>query len=318
MIKDYQRLLSYEEQMKYKQAIKQHYFDDYHSVAWRHTFWGAYIWKYPRRTKVLKRLEEIVGHRPDWTDITDDVLRDLREELIANVSPNSAKTELAELKAILNAHKEDKNIPSKSFDKILSSKAELSQAVFLDSLELRHFKDLITHTPRERYVQRLFMIECLTGARYVDAKNITTDNCDYITGMLTYIAQKTKTEITVPVHRWLMPFLTKDRDEPTDLTPASYNTILRDLCKKCGIDSNVKIYKAGENSSGPKYNFVSSHTGRRTFATLLARKGVPLEQISLLMGHMKGNMPNINTTQRYIVGKLRIDQSVKLIFQGKS
>lgn len=317
MVKDYQRLLSYEEQMKYKQAIKQHYFDDYHSAAWRHTFWGAFIWKYPRRTKVLNRLEEIVGHRPDWQDITDDVLRDLREEIIANVSPNSAKTELAELKALINSHIEDKDIPSKSYNKILTSKAELSQAVFLDLLELRHLKDLEPQNAKERYVQRVFMIECLTGARYIDAKNITKDNCDYITGMLTYIAQKTKTEVTVPVHRWLMPFLEKGMDEPSNMTPATYNSVLRTLCMRCGINSNVKIYKAGKQSTAPKYSFVSSHTGRRTFATLLARKGVPLEQISLLMGHMKGNMPNINTTQRYIVGKLRIDQSVKLIFQGK-
>jgi site-specific recombinase XerD len=114
-----------------------------------------------------------------------------------------------------------------------------------------------------------------------------------------------------------MPFLEKDMQEPSNMTPATYNSVLRTICMRCGINSNVKIYKAGKQSTAPKYSFVSSHTGRRTFATLLARKGVPLEQISLLMGHMKGNMPNINTTQRYIVGKLRIDQSVKLIFQGK-
>lgn len=309
-------MLTYEEQMKYKQAIRKHYFDDYESPAWKHTFWGAFIWKYPRRTSVIERIEDIVGHRPKWEDLTDDVLRDFREDLLDSVSPNTAKTEMAELKALINAHIDDKNIPSKKYMKILTSKAEPSQAVFLDTMELKHFKELEPLDERERLVQRIFMIECLTGARCVDAMRITTDNCDYTTQMLTYVAQKTKTEVTVPVHRWLMPFLVKSQGEPSRITRSDYNKILRELCRRCGIDSRVKVYRAGEIHTGHKYEFISSHTGRRTFATLLARKGVPLEQIALLMGHMKGNMPNISTTQRYIVGKMNIDQKVKRLFIG--
>ena len=63
-----------------------------------------------------------------------------------------------------------------------------------------------------------------------------------------------------------------------------------------------------------KYRFVSSHTGRRSFATNLSKKGVPLEQIAVMMGHTSNGMPNIQMTQRYIVGKTEIDSNTLRLF----
>ena len=40
--RDWERLLTYEQQQKYKYAIKQGWFSDYHGSSWRHdTFYGA-------------------------------------------------------------------------------------------------------------------------------------------------------------------------------------------------------------------------------------------------------------------------------------
>ena len=80
--RDWERLLSYTQQQKYKTAIKQGWFANYHSNAWRHdTFYGAYIWKYPKFIKVVRMFEEMLGHKPLWEDITDDNLRDLFEKI---------------------------------------------------------------------------------------------------------------------------------------------------------------------------------------------------------------------------------------------
>lgn len=59
--RDWERLLNYTQQQKYKTAIKQGWFANYHSNAWRHdTFYGAYIWKYPKLIKVVRMFEEIL------------------------------------------------------------------------------------------------------------------------------------------------------------------------------------------------------------------------------------------------------------------
>ena len=70
--RDWERLLSPVQQEKYKLAIKQGWFANYHDNAWRHnTFYGAYIWKYPKFIKVVRMFEELLGHKPLWEDITD-------------------------------------------------------------------------------------------------------------------------------------------------------------------------------------------------------------------------------------------------------
>ena len=100
--RDWERLLSPVQQEKYKLAIKQGWFSNYHSNAWRHnTFYGAYIWKYPKYIKVVRMFEELLGRKPLWEDITDDNLRDLFEKIKENYAPNSAKTVCATIKAVI-------------------------------------------------------------------------------------------------------------------------------------------------------------------------------------------------------------------------
>ena len=59
---------------------------------------------------------------------------------------------------------------------------------------------------------------------------------------------------------------------------------------------------------------MSSHTGRRSFATNLSKKGAPVEQFAIMMAPSDGGNPNIEMTQRYIVGKTNIDTRTLRIF----
>ena len=59
-----------------------------------------------------------------------------------------------------------------------------------------------------------------------------------------------------------------------------------------------------------KWELVSSHTARRSFATNLYLSGVALEDIALMMGHGK----NIETTKRYICGERQITTRVMAYF----
>ena len=169
----------------------------------------------------------------------------------------------------------------------------------------------------KRYVQRMFLMECLCGARYSDCQRITPENIDDTGHFLVYVAQKTKTEVRVPLHKKLRPFLvcgTGVEPLPGEISEMTFNRTLRDICHECGIDTNTKVFKAGKEETGKKYLFISSHTGRRSFATNLSKKGVPLEQIAVMMGHLSNGKPNIQMTQRYIVGKTEIDSNTLKLF----
>ena len=192
-----------------------------------------------------------------WEDITDDNLRDLFEKIKENYAPTSAKTVCATIKAVIRENDATKVINSPTFGKILRTKAVSVQSVYLSDEEINR---IINYNPRgqtKRYVQRMFLMECLCGARYSDCQRI---------------------------------------------------------CRECGIDANTKVFKAGMEETGKKYRFISSHTGRRSFATNLSKKGVPLEQIAVMMGHLSNGKPNIQMTMRYIVGKTEIDSNTLRLF----
>lgn len=313
--REWERLLSYEQKERYASAIRQGYFSTYHGRSWKHdTFYGAYLWKHPGRVKVVKRFEKLLGHRPGWEDLTDDNIRDLFEDLANNYAPNSVKTLCAEITAVIRENDATRSIPSVNFGSILKAKKEPSQAVYLTMEEIKRIRDYEPKTRLAKCVKRLFMIECLTGARMGDCMRIGTDNINEDGRTLTYVSQKSRIEVTVPIHRWLRPFLVDAEMYKRDISLCSYNRILRNICISCGIDERVKLFQKGETFSGPKYDFVSSHTGRRSFATNLSKKGVSIEQIALLMGHMSGNVPNVSMTQHYIVGKMSIDSKVFELF----
>ena len=304
--------LSFEQNKKHKASINAGYFDAYEENAreWQHSFVGKMLLKWPGRTNTLNRLREIVGHIPEWDDITDDVIDDFVLDVQESMSVSSAKTICAELKAVLNANK--RKVPSQDYNDKLTLKNEKSQFVYLTRDEIARIIRYQVIGDVERFVRRNFVIECLTGARLRDAQKLTINSCDIETGTLSYIPDKTSgIVVTVPVDEGmcLRNFLAdKYRRE---CCGDVFNDTLRRICKNCRIDEPVTLKKCGEVITAPKYEFVSSHTGRRSFATNLYLAGVTLEDIALMMGHGT----NVYTTRHYICAERKISMNVMAYFQ---
>lgn len=112
--------LTREQLSKYSCPVSRGYFDHY-SVLWRTTsFDGVYLWRHPNRTRYFEILMDVVGHVPQWSDITDRNLRLFVETITENLCANSARSICAELKAIINEFHGEENIPSQKYAKILT------------------------------------------------------------------------------------------------------------------------------------------------------------------------------------------------------
>ena len=73
----------------------------------------------------------------------------------------------------------------------------------------------------------------------------------------------------------------------------------------------MKVFKAGKSLTGKKHEFVSSHTARRSFASILASFGVSIREIQLRMGHA-----NATITDRYILAPVnKLPESAKAYFK---
>lgn len=304
--------LTFEQNKKYQASISQGYFDGYEADPrkWKHSFVGAFIWKYPMRTSVMNAFRDMLGHVPEWSDITDTNLKDLREELAKTMCNNTLHNRFAEIKAVINDNMNEVEIPTKRFTKILKAKEEPPQNIYLSESEIEQIHLYHPRTNYEEYVKKIFMIEALTGARNVDSVRMNRSHVHEDTDSVRYVSKKVRNqEISLPVHRYLMSYLA----DPIDMTIAlsTFNDTLRQICQNCGINEEITLFRKGEWATKEKWQFVSSHTGRRCFATNLFIRGADPSLIAKYMGH---SSPEI-TIKRYIVGYRQADEKVMQFFK---
>ena len=69
------------------------------------------------------------------------------------------------------------------------------------------------------------------------------------------------------------------------------NKYIKEVCKLARIDNNVIVnhYKGGRpiQSQKKKFQLISSHTARRSFATNSTKRGIPSNIIMTATGHKK-------------------------------
>ena len=195
-----------------------------------------------------------------------------------------------QLSGVMSIYEDE--LPTTNFRSVMQLKCEPSQHVALSEDEVEKIHNYVPRTKVEADIKRAFMLECLCGARSCDIVSLSESNIH--DGWLTYISQKTKTETSVPVHRYLRMYLEQSVNKKTYQRAVVCNTIKR-ICKRCGINTIVKIFTKGHWVTKEKWELIGSHTARRSFATQLALRGVPVPTISKLMGHS-----NTKMTSRYI------------------
>ena len=309
--------LTLEQQQRFSSAIK-HGFITKDVPTDTHTFVWTWIRKHPNRVTTLVRLRNILGHAPQWEDLTDDVISDLKDDMEFELAPNSVRTICAELKAVLNRNKATKPISSKTFGNLLKAKKVPVQNIYLTRHELQKIHAYKPKSERERYVKNIFLIEAITGARNVDCRRMSLANIQKYgeEEVLVYVPQKHPVEVTVPVHKWLKELLVQDYPEQAKSIRISYFCkVLKWICFQCGIRNKVVVFRGGRSVTDEKWKLIGSHCGRRTFATLLSTSHVAIEDISDMMGHSNANKPNIEMTSGYICERRKLGKSVFALFK---
>ena len=257
---------------------------------WKNTFIGAFLRKNHKYYGIILQIEKIIGKRPEWTDFTRQNVRDIADFYLSDKAQSSARTYLAMIKSALNDH--DGEIPCKDFAGELSVKNVPSVAIYLTSEEIKMLERYKPENQREQTILAQFLCSCYTGARHSDILQMTEEN---IHGKyISYISQKTKKKATIELKKGLGKLL--EQAKARKYSDRIFNETIRDICRKSGINGRVRVFRAGKYESGPKYDFVSSHTGRRSFASNLAALGVPVREISARMGHS-----SVTVTERYIL-----------------
>jgi len=260
------------------------------------SFEQEFVRRYPGRIQVLRLMREAIGvGKIQWKHITTLNLSRIRELICERMAGNSACTYLAILKAFLAAYVDENLFPCKNPHKELKAKRVPSEQVVLTADEITLIENYQPKSEKEKWVKAQFLCEYYCLARSSDIQQLTPENIqgDFIT----YVSQKTKIATTVPLHKNFIKYF-KQRGKTLDR--ASFNRIIKRICKNCGIDDEVKLFYHGRMQLRKKYELIGSHTALRSGATELARRGVPISTISKLMSHT-----NEIITSRYIFANTR-------------
>lgn len=230
----------------------------------------------------------------NWQDLTKSAFYDFRDTVLNSVASSSAKTYFAVFKAILDRYDQESGIPCTDYRTLLKAKDQKPLKTYLNMEDLTKLESVKVKGETEKFVLNEFLVSAWTGMRISDVREISLEN---VTGeFLSYVSIKTKVHAVLPMRPGLDRRIKWLQENALNISLAGYNNAIRRMCQRAGIDETVKVFKAGKEMEGPKWKFVSSHTGRVSFCTCLASVGAGLQEIKRMAGHT-----NTAMTERYIV-----------------
>ncbi|WP_306641341.1 site-specific integrase [Sanyastnella coralliicola] len=175
---------------------------------------------------------------------------------------------------------------SKSFKK----PHETSDSVYLGEDEIQRITE-VNLNEKLNNVRDLFLLGCHTGLRFSDYDKLKPQYMVNDGNLLRLRTQKTGEEIIIPLHPRAKAIIEK-HNKNGGIQPISnqkFNEYVKVVCQKAGIDQMTTISRtiAGRKQDfvNPKYELISSHTGRRSFATNAYLAGVPSLAIMSITGH---------------------------------
>lgn len=246
--------------------------------------------------------ERLNGKQLDFNDITIDFYSDFTAYLQSlGLALNTIGHKIQTLKVWLNeATFKGINTNNQYKNQRFRAVTEQTDSVYLSVKELEQIYSTDCKSERLNKVRDLFLVGAFTGLRFSDVTSLTKDN---IKGSTISIEQhKTGKRVAIPLHPIVINIWNKYGEKlPKQISNQKFNEYIKEVCKLAGIDSieQKNITKGGfrVRQSFKKYELITSHTARRSFATNLYLSGFPAISIMPITGH---------TTERAFMRYIRV------------
>lgn len=187
----------------------------------------------------------------------------------------TVKRHVGRFKFFLNRAEQENIAVDKSFkQRVFVKKDEAIKEPYFNPNELEKIYNYdFSHSERLDNVRDNLIIACWTGLRVSDYLN-RLDTKNFIDDFIEIRTQKTGTPVVIPVHPMVKKILIKrNGDLPRKITDQKFNVYVKEVCKAVGFKNKIKgkLYDKDKNRDVvgmyAKYLLISSHVGRRSFAT---------------------------------------------------
>lgn len=185
----------------------------------------------------------------------------------------------------------------------IKSKNVITEKVYLTFEDLKKIEktNLKNHLDEAK---DWLIISCYTGQRVSDFMRFSKDMIRYeknkndgqLKPLIEFTQKKTGKLMTVPLHKKVVEILNKRNGEfPSSVSDQKYNKHIKTVCEIAKIDEPTKGSKNLETEKGskifrkvtstyPKWELVTSHIGRRSFASNFYGE-IPTTYLTYITGH---------------------------------
>jgi integrase len=232
---------------------------------------------------IIKNLKRILNYATENDDNSNLAFKNFKKpsEEVFNIyldedEINRIYNLVIDEKAILEFHKnrkDDKAVPETQKD----------NTQFLNELSITR---QIIALDRAR---KLFVVGCWTGLRVENYLNIDPElHIDLSTGFIHAIANKKGPKLRIPVHKLVKQIVEVD-GFPESVSQQKLNEHIKILGQMANINGNIIFTRTKGNRrveyTKKKYEMITTHTARRSFASNLLSRGIPKQFIMAVTGH---------------------------------
>lgn len=176
------------------------------------------------------------------------------------------------------------------------------ERIFLDWEEIKKLQKLDLRKRKSlEHVRDIYLFSCYTGLRYGDIVKLKPEHIYEIkqgkekVKVIRIIQEKTKDNLELALNDYAKEIIEKYEGKFLNALPVISNQKTNDHLKEIGelakLTTPVNRVKhvGGKriDSFVPKYELLTMHTARHTFATLSLQKNMPVEVLQKILGHKK-------------------------------
>lgn len=170
---------------------------------------------------------------------------------------------------------------------------QIDDEIALRDDELTLLYNYQCESKRDEEIRDLFLLECTTGQRFSDVEKVA-DLVEHKDGRTYFnlVQDKGGAKVQVDViFQMAIDILEKYKYKLPTYNKKIFNKRIKEIAKSAGIKGQelIRYHEADiagvSNFMKERYDCISSHTGRRTFTTLLSLRGFNETEIARYTGH---------------------------------
>lgn len=183
-----------------------------------------------------------------------------------------------------------------------------TQIRLMDIKKEKQYRDIVTLSEKEilkiemtvvpqelQQAKDWLLISCYTGQRFSDFMKFSKNQLMEINNntCISFIQKKTGKQIILPLHPIVLQIIQRNGGFPKSMRLDDYNHSIKIIAKISGIKEEINFYKRAsyrmKKISQEKWEAISSHIGRRSFATNFYGK-IPTSLLMEATGHSTETM----------------------------